>query len=507
VAHDRIRLTRIRAIGYHGVFDDERRDGQPFVADVLLHVDTRDAAAGDQLDQTVDYGQLAQEVEAVLTGPPARLIETVAERIAAAALGHSVVDAVDVVVHKPQAPIGVPVSDVTVEVHRSRTHPPVVAATPPVPAEAEPTEASLPAPIVEPTEPSLPAPIAEPAEPSPPAPVVEPVAAPPVASIDEPVTEDTLDTLVAAVTPATKPAWSPVRVDPEPAAESSASASVLPASGPLGEPAASTGPVPVPPDPIAPPVAGPPIPPPPAPAPMPPAPAPVSAVPAPAPAMNIPPMHSWPEPAALAAAQRDHPPSAGLHRADSVPEPDVTADDPRLDAAPDQPVDVVLALGSNLGPSQDILAAAIDQLADTEGISVTQVAPLARTAPVGGPAQSDFLNTVLLAQTTLSPRDLLRVCARVESSAGRQRGTANGPRTLDVDIITYGTLLVASDDLELPHPRAHERAFVLVPWTQVDPDAELPGLGGGPVAALAATAPDRDGIRWLALDWWPAPES
>jgi dihydroneopterin aldolase/2-amino-4-hydroxy-6-hydroxymethyldihydropteridine diphosphokinase len=66
-------------------------------------------------------------------------------------------------------------------------------------------------------------------------------------------------------------------------------------------------------------------------------------------------------------------------------------------------------------------------------------------------------------------------------------------------------VLAVTDDLELPHPRAHERAFVLEPWAQVDPQAVLPGLGGGPVAALAATAPDREGIRWLALDWLTAP--
>ena len=68
--------------------------------------------------------------------------------------------------------------------------------------------------------------------------------------------------------------------------------------------------------------------------------------------------------------------------------------------------------------------------------------------------------------------------------------------------MTHGSTVGVTDDLELPHPRAHERAFVLVPWAHVDPDAVLPGLGGGPVAALAETSPDRDGIRWMALDWW-----
>lgn len=125
---DRIRLTGISATGYHGVLPDERRDGQTFVADVVLHVDTRAAAAADRLERTVDYAAVASGVAAVLAGEPADLVETVAERIAALALGYPGVAAVDVVVHKPQAPIPVPFADVAVEIHRSRKHLPVVAA-------------------------------------------------------------------------------------------------------------------------------------------------------------------------------------------------------------------------------------------------------------------------------------------------------------------------------------------------------------------------------------------
>ncbi len=123
---DRIRVTGIRATGYHGVLDHERRDGQVFVADVVLHVDTREAAAADRLSATVDYAALAAEVRDVLAGEPADLIETVAERIAAVALDHPTVAAVDVVLHKPEAPVGVPVADVAIEVHRSREHLPAV---------------------------------------------------------------------------------------------------------------------------------------------------------------------------------------------------------------------------------------------------------------------------------------------------------------------------------------------------------------------------------------------
>jgi dihydroneopterin aldolase/2-amino-4-hydroxy-6-hydroxymethyldihydropteridine diphosphokinase len=176
-----------------------------------------------------------------------------------------------------------------------------------------------------------------------------------------------------------------------------------------------------------------------------------------------------------------------------------------LDAAPSAPVHVVLAIGANLGNAQETLRQAVSDLAAVPGLHVDDVSALARTAAVGGPEQPDYLNAVLLARTTLSARDLLRATQAVEQAHGRERLVHWGPRTLDVDIVAYGTTLATTDDLELPHPRAHERAFVLQPWAQVDPDAVLPGLGGGPVAALAATAPDRDGVRWLALDWLTSP--
>uniref|UniRef100_UPI001010F593 2-amino-4-hydroxy-6- hydroxymethyldihydropteridine diphosphokinase n=1 Tax=Cellulomonas endophytica TaxID=2494735 RepID=UPI001010F593 len=176
-----------------------------------------------------------------------------------------------------------------------------------------------------------------------------------------------------------------------------------------------------------------------------------------------------------------------------------------LDEPPSEPVPVVLAIGANLGAAQETLRRAVGDLDAVPGLEVLEVSPLARTAAVGGPDQPDYLNAVLLARTTLAPRELLRATQGVEAAHGRVRLERWGPRTLDVDIVTYGRLVAAADDLELPHPRAHERAFVLAPWAQVDPRADLPGLGGGPVPALAATAPDRAGVRWLALDWLTAP--
>ncbi|GAA1730405.1 hypothetical protein GCM10009809_27420 [Isoptericola hypogeus] len=176
-----------------------------------------------------------------------------------------------------------------------------------------------------------------------------------------------------------------------------------------------------------------------------------------------------------------------------------------LDAVPEQPVEAVLALGANLGDAQVTLREAVTDIDRIPGIQVTDVSPLARTAAVGGPEQPDYLNAVLVVRTALAPRDLLRAVQEVEARHGRVRDERWGPRTLDVDIVQYGTLTSTAPELELPHPRAHERAFVLVPWAEVAPDAVLGGLGGGVVGQLAVTAPDRAGIRWLALDWLTGP--
>lgn len=344
---DRIQIVGVRGLGHHGLLETERHTGQDFVVDVVMHLDTRPAAAGDDLAGTVDYAEVAADVHALITGEPVDLIETLAERIAAAVLRHPAVAAVDVAVHKPHAPIPVPFEDVVVSIRRERSD---------------------------------------------------------------------LELAVAAGGTA---AIADLRaVDP----------------GQAGD-----GP-----------------------------------------------------------ARANH--RAEHRAAEATPEPEPVPTD-ALDVAPGVPVPAVLAVGSNLGSSSAVLRQAVADLAATPGIDVVGVSPLARTAPVGGPAQEDYLNAVLAITTTLAPRALLHACQRIETAHGRVREQRWGPRTLDIDLIVYQGVVAAADDLELPHPRAHQRAFVLEPWAHLDPDAVLPGLGGGPVAALAATAPDRDGVRWLAVDW------
>ncbi|MFB0616017.1 dihydroneopterin aldolase [Streptomyces sp. AGS-58] len=117
---DRVALRGLKARGHHGVFPREREEGQTFIVDLVLGLDTRPAAADDDLAKTVHYGIVAEEVAAVVEGEPVNLIETLAERIARTCLEHEGVREVEVCVHKPDAPITVPFDDVTVTITRSR---------------------------------------------------------------------------------------------------------------------------------------------------------------------------------------------------------------------------------------------------------------------------------------------------------------------------------------------------------------------------------------------------
>lgn len=276
---DRITLTGLRGRGHHGVLPAERRDGQDFLVDVVLHLDARRAAATDDLADTVDYGSLATEVVAVVEGEPVDLIETLAVRILELCVGRAGVQRAEVTVHKPQAPVTVPFDDVSVTVAGS---------------------------------------------------------------------------------------------------------------------------------------------------------------------------------------------------------------------APAPPRQAVMALGANLGDRFAALQGAVRALAAQEGLQVLAASGVYETAPVGGPEQPAYLNAVVRCETSLAPTGLLAAAHRVEAAYDRVRTVRWGPRTLDVDLVAVDGVTLASEALTLPHPRAYERAFVLLPWLEVEPDAVLPGHGR--VAELAASLP-ADGLR------------
>ncbi len=153
---------------------------------------------------------------------------------------------------------------------------------------------------------------------------------------------------------------------------------------------------------------------------------------------------------------------------------------------------VVLSVGTNLGDRLGTLQGCVQAIAGLPDTDVLAVSPVYETAPVGGPPQPDYLNAVLLTQTGLPPHDLLAAVGDIEAGFGRVRAERFGPRTLDIDIIDYDGQVSDDPVLTLPHPRAHERAFVLAPWHDLDPGAELPGHG--PIADLLA-ALDQAGVR------------
>ncbi|HET7399458.1 MAG TPA: 2-amino-4-hydroxy-6-hydroxymethyldihydropteridine diphosphokinase [Intrasporangium sp.] len=292
---DRIVLEGVRARGHHGVLADEKRDGQTFVVDVVLELDLSRPGRSDDLGATVNYAEVAAAVVARITGPSVDLIERLAELIADDVLLHELVAAVEVVVHKPEAPVGQPFGDVRVHVRRTNS--------------------------------------------------------------------------------------------------------------------------------------------------------------------------------------------------------------PRA----------VVALGANLGDRGATLAQAVAALRELPGFTITAVSPLVETDPVGGPEQPPFLNAVLLGRTSIPAAHLLQELHRIEAAHGRTREVRWGARTLDLDLIQYGTPGAATEvratgpKLTLPHPRAAERAFVLVPWHAADPEARL-RVGAGddgirPVVDLLAgldTSGVRPGPAWAA---------
>ena len=145
----------------------------------------------------------------------------------------------------------------------------------------------------------------------------------------------------------------------------------------------------------------------------------------------------------------------------------------------------VIALGANIGNPKEQMDIAIALL--KEALEVSAISSYFTTAPVGGPEQPDYLNAVCIAESELPAADLLALLHGIEKALGRERIEHWGPRTIDLDLIQYGSLLSYADELMLPHPRAHERRFVLEPWSEIEPDALL--LTHGKISDLLAQLP------------------
>ena len=386
---DVIALRGITAEAVHGVLEKEWDAPQTFTVDLLLWVDTDRAALSDDIADTVSYAEIAEKAHAILAGPSVRLIETLGHKIADAALEDSRVRGVEVIVHKPEAPIDVPFTDVSVTIRKGDIPLPFVAASNVVPPSAPDADGDLPA---APSAPSAPSDA--------------------VASQEEESQAPDLDMPVQLHSPA--------------APQQPATASELVADTAQEE---------------------------------------------------------------NEAAQREE-----------------SAQD-ELDT-PSVPRAVVLALGGNLGNVPVTLKRAIDEMSGWDGLEITQVSPLVRTRAVLRPGQKpqpDYWNAVAMGTLSMAPLQLLDRIHELEARLGRVRHEVWGSRTIDIDIIQVDG--VSSDDprLTLPHPRAHQRAFVLSPWVMAQPKAELSGFGAA--AELIAQAPDRGGILDAVGDWLEDPET
>jgi 2-amino-4-hydroxy-6-hydroxymethyldihydropteridine diphosphokinase len=160
-----------------------------------------------------------------------------------------------------------------------------------------------------------------------------------------------------------------------------------------------------------------------------------------------------------------------------------------------------IALGSNLGDRAANLRTALEMLAQTAGISITAVSAIYETAPVGGPEQDPYLNTCAALVTELTPARLLLVMLDIEEKMGRVRKVRWGPRIIDLDLLLYGTTIMNTPLLELPHPRMSERDFVLIPLADIAPDQNIPGLNRT-VAMILAGRPDNEDVKLFLPTGW-----
>jgi 2-amino-4-hydroxy-6-hydroxymethyldihydropteridine diphosphokinase len=160
-----------------------------------------------------------------------------------------------------------------------------------------------------------------------------------------------------------------------------------------------------------------------------------------------------------------------------------------------------LALGANLGDRLANLRQAVSLLQE-RGVRLLRSSRVYETEPVG-PPQPDYLNAVIDVETHLSPRGLLIACMEVERAMGRVRGERWGPRVIDVDILTFGDTEMDQPDLQIPHPRMHERGFVMIPLLELDADPMLPG--GRTASTLRMDAWSIGGVRPFAPPLEPTP--
>ncbi|WP_181026859.1 2-amino-4-hydroxy-6-hydroxymethyldihydropteridine diphosphokinase [Pseudoclavibacter sp. RFBB5] len=397
---DRIIIRRMHARGHHGVFEHERRDGQDFYVDAEAWVDAAAASSSDHIGDTLHYGEWMHALHAIVTGEPVDLIETLAERLAAATFGFDDAAAVRITVHKPQAPVALDFEDVAVSILRHR---------PAAPGEYLESAAAH----------AVQAPSAQTAATAVPATV--PAAAPSTAASAS-AEDDFLAREAAA------------------AAHTASDASIVLDSG--GAPN-----VPLP---------------------------------------RIEPAGDLFSPIAQREQDERSPSDAAVvSRAGGAP----NATSAQL---PTRVRQAVIALGANLGDRDATLSSALRSISELPGTKLVAASSLYETPALTLEGVSEeapaYRNAVVLVDTDLPAEDLLQALHAIEDAHGRTRETRWGSRTLDLDLIQVSGEL-RDGALQLPHPRAHERAFVLAPWLEVDPRAQLAPHGS--VAELRAAAPDR----------------
>jgi 2-amino-4-hydroxy-6-hydroxymethyldihydropteridine diphosphokinase len=159
------------------------------------------------------------------------------------------------------------------------------------------------------------------------------------------------------------------------------------------------------------------------------------------------------------------------------------------------PILSVIALGSNLGNSQETLELALKKISEIEGISLKNNSSWYKTAPIG-PEQPDYINGCALLEVSLEPHQLLKTLLKIEDEFGRVRKERWGARILDLDVIIYGDLILGTPDLQIPHPRMTERAFVLVPLSEIAPNLQEPKSGLTILQLLEKV--DKTGVKFFS---------